>query len=434
MIASIAGALLLASNPVDISGSLEVDARVGVPAEGPAGVVRNDNTLHLRGEVEPTDDVDVVVELDLIYMGVPGVTAYQTLSDRSTLDPFRLESDAAYVSATLASDRLYLRAGRQILAWGVAPTLSVANPMNALDLEDPLKFGEPIAHEMLLVELDTGPVRLSAVAAPVFTPALLPPLAVEDVLRLYAPQEYAALVATLPDDLDLDIQVRTPAATLDNAPWAVRASGFIAGVDWALIHYSGRDDLPAPRSVTITSVTPTTVTGDVTLDYPGVRVTAVEATTAPEWLGGLTVWGEAAYVLPRPLTLIVETPLGVQGIRQFTEPFVQVVAGVDYPLGNWIVGGEYVRGFIDEFGSDRVGNHAFAWADGRFARDRAGLRLLAGVSEDGSSVWVPEIRAFPHDALELALGGYVTVGPARSKLGTDLAGPDVVFFRAKVWW
>lgn len=427
--------LLLAG--LTLSGSVEADARIGFPADEPARIVRNENTLWLRGEANPSDTLEAVVDLELVHVGTPAVTRYSDLSARNRLEPFRLESDALWLGVSgLASDRVYIRAGRQILPWGATAVVGISNFMNALDLEDPLELGEPIAHEMLLVEVDAEVARISAVAAPVFTPALLPAIPVADLVAYYAPAQYRGLLATLPDELDLDVRARTPAPTLSNVPLALRADGSVAGIDWALTHYAGREDLPALRSVTITEITTETVTGSATLQYPAVRVTSAELSSAPPWLPGVTVWAEGAWVLPRPLTLVLETPAGVTGIDQLTEPYPLALVGGDWQVGgSWIVGVQYNRGLYDELGADRVGDYAFAWTRGSVLRDRLDLRLVAGASlNDGSGVILPEVTWHPADAVGLTAGGYVLWGAEDSKFASPLAGPSVAYLRARVWF
>ncbi len=140
------------------------------------GIGRNQTTFgaDLKVGLLP-DKLRIVGDLQFVWTGFTKDTAFEGLTTRTTVSPYYLESKAAYVEVISLVPNLDLRVGRQIVHWGVADMFNQTNNLNALGLEDPLKFGESIANEM--IRLDYTPddnFIFTAVWVPVFQPSMLP--------------------------------------------------------------------------------------------------------------------------------------------------------------------------------------------------------------------------------------------------------------------
>ncbi len=276
----------------------------------PTGVERNENILKLKLNAS-TDRFRGVVDVDLVYLGrSPDVASLGDLSDRTVVEPFRVEAHALYVEAVdLITDGLDLRIGQQVVSWGVGDQFNPTNTLNAEDLEDVLLFGTQQAN--LMAKLDyTIPdwVQATALVIPVFRPALLPrsaPLAVAAIDRLpmidpAVRQRIHVEQAVTSDALAgvlgpavagrfptrvTEVRPVLPALSFENLQLGARLATTVFEHDLALSWYRGFDDFPqAIQNLTEQSIGAACDPDDasdcvagllgtqVTLSYPRIQV------------------------------------------------------------------------------------------------------------------------------------------------------------------
>src|SRR5215468_10483274 len=145
------------------------------------GFDRNETRLRLTGTARAGENVKAMGDFELVwtgfsrapYEGAPqvaqGYGAPATLGDLSsltTVDPFYLVAYAAYLDLYHVLPGLDLRLGRQVVTWGVADKFSPTNNLNSLDLEDPLRFGQGIANDMVRADWNHGDLIVTAVWVP----------------------------------------------------------------------------------------------------------------------------------------------------------------------------------------------------------------------------------------------------------------------------
>jgi hypothetical protein len=269
-----------------------------------------------------------------------------------------------------------------------------------------------------------------------------------------------------------------PKTRLANGQAAAKIGWHIAGVDMSLSYYYGRHDIPTPVNVESSQVRPTDpalnppgwepmagccFTSDVFLLYPKMQVAGLDLATAVPFLGDMGLWGEAALFFPEAQNLRIEFPIPIsitdedgnsslqmemEGATIRSAPFVKATAGLDYTFGKHVyVQAQYLRGMIDDFGADHIGNYLVAGTDliffGRHLIFRVfgvadfptGKTNLAGTSfaekDPGSFVLFPEIIAVPPwGFVTFELGSFFLFGKDNTKFGQKGAGTSIAFLKA----
>lgn len=363
------------------------------------------------------------------------VSDLQGLSDRGAINPVALEMNQASIEVwDVGFQGLDIRAGHQLVQWGVGDQFNPTNNLNSDDLEDPLRFGMQLPNAMLRADYSLGPTwTLSGVLVPLFRPASLPATSaigtaftdripvVEDSVRrdLQAAQSLARDGMNTPTIVS-ETHLRMPGATSDNVQWMVRAGGAVGMQDVALSWYTGRSDIPQPvRNYTTRVDTPLChpvrsndcIAGylltEAELAYPRMHVAGLNAAGEANLLGFLGAeplgWRlEAAWVMPQRLTIAVENAelalseglvqpagefvYGLNGERPTVveeKPFAKWTLGLDYTIGKGVyVNAQWVHGLADEFGAGDFIQPGFITrggdADWEIRRLRIGDYLVVG--------------------------------------------------------
>ena len=250
---------------MDYWGYLEVDNRFSVPGKKePAGIsetrfLRSDATARLTLAVGE-GDVQGVVDLATVFTGFPQTDTLEDLMLRERVDPVRIESDALYLEVLDFAPGLDLRMGRQIVHWGTADQFNPTNVINAYDYEDPLKFGEAVANEMLVLKYTTpfsyfadsttlfDDLAIELAVVPVFRPGQLPASAlaafndptlfdqVVDSPSLKEVKGVQDMYLSSGGEVAYLVDVREPEPDFANAQLGARMS-------WTLLGIDGRDGL-----------------------------------------------------------------------------------------------------------------------------------------------------------------------------------------------
>ena len=240
-------------------------------SEGRGRISRNENRLEFYLSYTPNRHIQLVGDIEPVFMGVSQGSTLDDMASRQMLVPFHVESDAAYVAIIDALPGLDFKLGRQVVVWGSADKFNPTNNINPDDLEDRPLFTEPIANQMVVVDYAPWGDRLwaQAVYVPLFYPALLPPSAAAGLTDPDAPVPYVDeedqnAITYLQGYIDrnpnfepvVTSRVKSPQAHLRNGQAAVKLGSRLGEVDLSASYYYGFHDIPVPVYAQSTQVTP----------------------------------------------------------------------------------------------------------------------------------------------------------------------------------
>jgi hypothetical protein len=437
---------------------------------------RFEGTLDGKLSVLIGDHVSAVAQLRFVFTEKAEPQRFAALTDRLALSPVRLESDALYLEfVDIGLQGLELRLGRQQIIWGTADRFHAVSNLNPLDVEDPLKFGEVIANEMISLRYrpdfavgceGEDPIftelGFEVVVVPYFKPAQLPQsagLAFSDQAELERRVD-TPLVRGLIEQQRALIRagwtfgynplVETPEFKGDNVMLGARMSWRLLSIDMGFSYFYGFDDFPrAEKIVSRVELGDLHADNDITLTYPRVHVAGFDMATSLPFLDGLGLWGELAFTVHDDLYRIIATGpvIGVNEI-EVEQPggfFVKAVVGMDYtPLPWWYLNIQYLYGFLDEFGASKLDHYIVGGMDFKLAREMLLIRLFSIWNlNDGSFVLFPQIMVRPWSGAELSVGAFLFSSlfprnpglnfpnPA-DKFSSPAAGHPNVFLKARV--
>ncbi|MEM7159832.1 MAG: hypothetical protein AAF799_43735 [Myxococcota bacterium] len=444
------------------------------------GFGRNENRLEFYFSYTPNEHLQIVGDVEPVFMGVAQTQELDDLATRQMLTPFHIESDAAYVALNDVLPNLDIKIGRQTLVWGSADKFNPTNNINPDDLEDRPLFTEPIANQMLVVDYAPLGDRLwfQGVYVPIFYPALLPPSAAaalkdpqaqvpfarqEDVNQLGELQDFLNVNTSLIPTVTTSVKV--PRARFSNGQSAVKLGTTLGGVDMSISYYNGRHDIPLPvlaeagtkerpeGELELPEDSPECCyTSHVTLVYPRMQVIGADFATQLPFLGDMGLWGEGGLFVPQANSIRIGFPIlfdvtpddginnrvsSISGPTIRSTPYVKATAGLDYSFGEHVyVQGQYLRGFIDEYGADHIGNYIVGGTDLIFFGRHLIFRMFGvvdlptGRGDEGSYVLFPELIVVPPwGSVTLEMGSFFMLGGSKTKFGQAAAGSSIAFFK-----
>ena len=368
-------------------------------------------------------------EFSLDLQGQPAVGGPAGLSAYESIFPWNLEVREAYVEIyDFPLDRLDFRAGRQLIPWGTGDLVSPTDNINPLDLADFKDFGRRLGSDALQFSWYPGPVTVSAVYVPVFTPARLP----AGWMDLFLPPEMAGLSGVLSEE---KIRVDLPAATLQESAFGVKLAGRIGGYDLSISYLDGRYDLPAAKEVQgkIEQITnpanplENLILEEISLFFPRRRVLGFDL--AGE-LGNVGIWAEAAVFFPEKVTRterfempempeIPGIPVPSPGdITRETvvldKPYAKYLVGTDYTFpGGTYLNLQFLHGFPHERGAEALEDYLLFAVEKTVMNGRVKITPLAGllaiqdfadIGKNYALVLAPEVSWYPVDGAEITLG------------------------------
>jgi len=459
----------LAEPKLNWRGSVEADVRT--ITQDDFAFERLETTADAILKARISNHVSAVGNLRLIFREFSTPNTFGALTDRTRIDPYRLESDAMFVEFTdVATDGFDIRLGRQQIIWGSADRFHPTSNLNALDVEDPLLFGKVIANEMLSLryrpELYFGDedepwfeeFGLEMVVVPFFKPAQLPQSAGlgftdegEQERRANTPllekliNQQQALSATGNWTFETNPMVELPERNISNVMVGARMSFTMLGMDLGFSYFNGFDDFPRGEKVesTVTSADGKNhADSALTLTYPRVQVAGFDMATSLDWLGGLGLWAEVGWTFHDDLYRIVYTgpQILINEIEKEHEKgsFVKATVGMDYSPASWLyINVQYLRGFLDEFGTDNLQNYLVAGMDIKLARDVVLIRLFNIFNlDEGSFVLFPALILKPWDGGEISMGSFLFSSSfpgsdPKRKFDSPAAGASNVFLKAR---
>ena len=441
----------------------------------PRGTVsRNENRLEFYLDYQPNKHIQIVGDIQAVFLGVSQVSTLNDLATQQLLTPFHFESDSAYIAIIDALPNLDIKIGRQIVVWGTADKFSPTNNINPDDLEDRPLFTEPIGNQMVVV--DYAPLQdklwFQGVYVPLFYPALLPPSASFALADPQSPVDFANqsdddklefLQGFITANQQFNPRVRTnvqqPPINIMNGQAAFKVGSRIGPVDLSGSYYYGFFDIPIPFETESRNLGPLNEEGvdgywfesDVTLVYPRMHVVGLDFSAQLPFLDDMGLWGEGALIIPQrgydfrvelPLRLDITPDDGVANpVSEFTgpivrpQPFFKATVGADYTIGKHVyLQAQYLRGFINDFGAGNIGNYLVAGTDLIFFGRHLIFRLFTvtefpGVrSERPSLALAPNlIMVPPWGYATIELGGFAFFGRRDTFFGQAATGSSIVF-------
>jgi hypothetical protein len=464
-------------NQPSIGESVERPSAFKVGQAVPRGTVsRNENRLEFYFSYKANEHIQIVGDIEPVFLGVSQVSTLNDLSSQRLLTPFHVESDAAYVAILDALPGLDIKIGRQIVVWGTADKFSPTNNINADDLEDRPLFTEPIANQMVVVDFNPWQDKLTfqGIYVPLFFPALLPPSASYALADPQSPVNFANqadkdklafvqgfITANQQFNPMVTTRVEAPPRNITNGQAAFKIASRLGPVDMSASYYYGFNDIPIPyatKSTQLAALDEEAVDGywfrsDVTLVYPRMHVAGLDVAAQLPFLDDMGVWAEGALIIPTqkydfhvemPINLDVTPGDGVANpVNQFSgaivknQPFLKATVGADYTIGKHVyINTQYLRGFIDDFGANNIGNYLLAGTDLVFFGRHLIFRFFTVTdfpknrSDRASVVLAPNIIMVPPwGYAQLELGGFAFVGRNDTKFGQAAVGSSIVYLK-----
>lgn len=443
----------------DLRGSLPGKGIEDLEGEDTLEFMRSDNTASARfcyGNCNSLEGAMGIADIKLVMTGIwydslhdsPYASGelWNSLWDRSVLDPLRIESDELMVvfKNTIGDNMsLDFAMGRQQVIWGTADQFNPTSNLNSYDFEDPIKFGEALANEMISASFEwmsfeedpiVERISVQAVVVPMFRPDQLPRSAqfvFKDPTLFAAFANSPGLDSLVrvqdfflnPTDANgaaleggavtyNDIQVKAPDFGFENMQAGIKYEMTMGGVDMMLSYYHGFDHAPQPTQVDITGLpngfsidlsdpdriitslrelerlVPGTIASinadtSVVLEFPEVDVVGVAFSTSIESIEGLGFWGEAAATFHEPLELEINAGTSQLIDKDDTDFFIKVAAGFDFSITEWwYINVQYLYGFVDEFAQRNLSHYIVAGSDFMFDSQRFMFRIFGIVNPE----------------------------------------------------
>lgn len=390
-------------------GNLQLDHRVFT--RSPQSYSFKEYRLEMRGEVK-TEKTRFASTLWFRSLGFSTVKSSKELFVRDKILPVEVEIREAYVDLYgFLFPWLDLRIGRQRIAWGTADKINPTDNLNPDDLEDIWDFGRHLGSDAIKATGYFGPITLTGVFIPNFTPAS-PPL--PDWAEAFMPSfELEGIeIAEIKDEIIL------PERTLRSSSiFGLKIGTNIKGYDLSLSFVHGRDDLPLLRDVLLENSSGQAMNVLARLVYPRLNILGFDLAGA---LSGLGLWAEGALFFPERVVGVTVFP--VPGYGLITQPrialknkaYPKFVLGADYTFANGIYfNAQFAHGFLHERGCAELNDYFLFNLEWRLWRDKLKLVPLAGcfqirewthLKDNIAMVFGPSIEYHPATNAEITAG------------------------------
>ncbi|UCD84494.1 MAG: hypothetical protein JSU92_14705 [Deltaproteobacteria bacterium] len=433
---------------VEFSGFIQLDKRI-LSEETDQPFVGMYNTFRLESKAFLSDKASALASLDLRYYDFSNAETLDDLSLREEVNPLDFGLWEGYFELYgFLLDGLDLRFGKQRIAWGTADKLNQTDNLNPDDFSDLLDFGRKLPSTALMGTYYLGDFRLIGVWLPSLRPALLPAGGIPFDMESYG--------FTIPDYVIFDFEAmqyetKLPPKDLMNSMSAAKLAGNLFNIDFSLSYFYGYDDIPAPVTITITSLTmgiPIEINeAIIEMGFPKIQVIgadlAGEVFSIGYWMeGGLYLPEEVKIEITADDLIIAFDELG--GIPEMVyledKPYFKYTLGMDYTFkGGIYLNAQWMHGFFTEVGEDNLQDYIMAYTEKKFLRDELKLRLAGGLNvsdfgdfnENYAYIVIPETSYLPADNVELTLGTIIMDGKETTLFG-QMKDQDQVFFKAKV--
>ncbi len=463
------------------SGSFESDLRMvidhdrGDVEDEPLHFNWNRNAIDYNLQVFVGENVKAVGHVRFLYFGIHKIGNMDDLVLRENIDPFRLDSESAYVEIQgFFSENLDVKVGRMIHAWGTADQFNPTDNLNGKDFEDPLRFGGKLGNQMAIAKyhLPWLDMSLEAVWIPMFRPTQLPassalgmesadqmPVRDRSIREELAAEFEREEAEGASEFMEPTLRVNMPPTDLDNMSGGLRAQFRVGDFDMSLSYFYGRHGFPTP--VRIWAYSGQDVQTDdglkteqhtfVDLIYPRFQAIGFDMAASLPWLADIGFWFEAALMHPEKVEMMLYTnnyqegdPCAQPGdpggeitlvCSQNTDPwYVKATLGFDYTFTSWLyMNLQLLHGFDDEFGYDTaMKDYVVAGADLKFFNDELLVRLFTLFNiQDQSAILFPQIILTSFDSVEMQIGSMYFLGGFDTKFGMRASGRNQIFAKVK---
>jgi hypothetical protein len=426
-----------------LGGTLSAEERVA-PTAAPT-ITLQDYRVDLTAAAKPSEDLRFFADGEVRALVPASFTATSVedlirgLSPRGSNGVISLDLREAYLELKgFLFKNVDLKIGRQRIAWGTADMLNPTDNINPYDLQDVWDFGRHRGSDGVQANVYLGPVTVTALAVPTFSPAVLP--------------EGGWASAFTPSAVSLPFLVVTGTTLNVVLPDSTLAEGLTVGgkvkasflgIDASVSYLYARDSLPLVNAVTVAPAAagfPPNVDVTANLVYPREHIFGADLAAS---LFSVGVWAEAAMFVPQQVILTTDTTLVGGGVSQTvalaSDPYVKFVVGADYTFpGNVYVNVQYLHGFLQQRGAANLEDFFVANLDWKLLDDALTISPLGVVVEIKSWSDVPDNYAViaapcvsfkPADAVELKVGAHLIVGTASTMFGA-MSGSNEIFLKA----
>ena len=379
----------------------------------------NENTLGLKFEGTPSDQIHYYSEIRLRGFGFPTVRHSFQLQNRSKseVQPWGLEFREAYVDIYgFLTKNLDIRIGRQRIAWGTADKFNPTDNLNPDDLEDIFDFGRHLGSNAIKADYYLGKFTLTGVFIPIFTPATLPYGDWVNAFSQTGDLPHGVQISSVRDSLFLPENKLS-----ESSAFAFKLATTVDDYDVSLSYYYGRDDLPLLTRAYFMpdrNMQGYYFTGNLQMIYPKMQVIGADMAGS---IGSVGVWAEGAMFLPQKYYSYFTFPTVTQKeVALSNKPYIKFVVGGDYNFKNgWYVNGQYLHGFLHERGRDNLHDYFIIRFEKNFFNDALKISPFGAaisvndwknIKHNYGFAGGPEVDYYPLDALEVSAGAYLING------------------------
>jgi len=419
----------LFAEEIGINGSVKTDIRIRFDDQE---ITWNDTRATLKLEGSPSEKFHYYAEGQI--KGIYDVSAddqFQSAADllEGYLDLYKF-----------ISDRLDVRIGKQIVAWGTADKINPTSNVSPDDLEDPFDFGKKLGVNAVQATLYFGNVSLTGIFVPESGVAQLP---------VSGSAQALAGTQTAPEGMtigNITQHIIEPEPTLsESSAYALKIATILWDYDVSLSYFAGRDDLPLANNIVLTPVDNLgAMDMDVDLVYPKMQVIGADVAGQLFTVG---VWAEGALFLQEKVALTTalntaeELLPQTSGVAMDDDPYFKYVIGLDYTFKNeWYINAQFIHGFFQERSQEALSDYIVFRAEKDFMNAELtiapfGVAFVvpdwSEVSSNYGVIGIPEVTYRPVDNVELILGAYLMAGEGQNMF-SSMADQDQLYFKAKV--
>lgn len=421
---------VLTSQNLKIGGCIQTDDRIKLKN---GQISWEEYRLDLTGQIE-SERVKFFTQIWLRSFGSNAVSRLSDMFDKEYVTPVNLEIREAYADIrNFLIDNLDLRIGRQRIAWGTADKLNPTDNLNPDDLEDIWDYGRHLGSNAIKLSYYVGDYTISAVFIPTFTPAVLPRSEWIDVFS---------------GEFSMPIPISYESITIQNPEPSLKESSKFGlkiskrnfyGFDFSISYVYGRDDLPIPKRIILSSpINPTVETA--LLFFPKMGILGFDFAGDIKNFG---VWGEVGIFFPEEVkfeTIFITPPRTFETKILERKPYARFVLGFDYTFKNGIYTNiQYLHGFLHERGGGNLKNYIVFNFEKKFLEDRLKLNFLSGgfefkqlkeLSKRHAFILNPQVAYTFIDNLELTIGARIIEGKGKTTF-SGLRDRDEVYFKVK---
>jgi hypothetical protein len=336
-------------------------------------------------------------------------------------------------------NNLDLTIGKQRISWGTADKISVVDNLNPIDFANFFTFDPDYAFEKrpqtaLNFEYYVGDnSKIQFVWL---------------MQHQISPLPYGYTLMTKQHMKVNDIKViKNWRNNIKDSNFGIRFSTNLFNIDFGFLFYNGNISLPIIKSYMISSIP------SAEFFYGKEKIVGIDISTS---IGGASVWGEIAYIMPDSITGILQVPvvlnnsfIGVRNINfpLFEKGFFKYVVGGDYNFAHgFYVNFQYLHGFFDEFDYSRETENYFMKQKGEFFGEisdyiipdfeykfhgddyKIKLSGIIEISDKTSFTLTPQIEFRIADGLIISGGGFFVITGDENKTKFGGFKKDKLFY------